>query len=626
MARVRTVACTLALVGITLAGCLGTPQPLGPTAATTVGGAAALPEIVAEGAEVIKHADAVELVWKGTLGYYPRVGAPGVFTTNTPLPQPLVRNNFTLPSTVTFAQVNLTWTSADDDMAIGLRNEAGRTQCRAFKTEATPAAAGCQVYLVGARGEDWPMHVDVVGLVVSDPGGAPYELHLNLSIKPFTLLGPALTPDQRAPALTFAGARVDEDRRTGEPSLKVDDQGVVYVAAPTDRMQALWKSTDGVTFEYVDIEGTSDALGQAWSQGGSGGGDAEVYVTPDGKDVYFADLWGFCMSVGASHDGGATWEVNPLSCDVPVGQDRQWLWAQPGGHLWMVMNGASAQGLVSGLADPNAGALYVMHSIDGGRTWIGRTAIPEDNCARGNVVVTEDGKVFVAGCNSEGPGVAAPEGMGYAWHNVAKRSGEPLAGFCYVCGIFTVVDADKDGNLYVAWADPSEDDQGFDIWLSTSQDDAATWSTPVRVNHADGNAVQPWIAAREPGHVAIAWYQTKAKGSPDEVAGEWYVHMAESWDALAAAPAFAENLVSAQPVQFGPICLSGSACVSARNLLDFLMVDIDAQGKAHLAYIDGSTGGSAGNSFVMYARQLGGPAATMSPGAPGTQPAPRAKG
>ncbi|MCA1813407.1 MAG: hypothetical protein LC624_05595, partial [Halobacteriales archaeon] len=66
------------------------------------------------------------------------------------------------------------------------------------------------------------------------------------------------------------------------------------------------------------------------------------------------------------------------------------------------------------------------------------------------------------------------------------------------------------------------------------------------------------------------------------------------------------SLVQPFPVQYGNLCTTGSACPGGRNLLDFINVAIDKDGKAHVAYINGSHGGSAGNSFVMYAEQTRG--------------------
>jgi hypothetical protein len=634
MSALRAASAFLFLTTVALAGCIGQGQePLLPSGAGSVGGLAEVPDVRAVGAEVIRHADAVELVWMGQAASTlpgPLAGAPGLPFVGSPLSvansqvAPPIDHVFDLPPGVTLVEASLVWEDAGTDLDLLVLDHDNRRQCRSVE-DLGVTEERCRVHKVGERPGPQEWRARVLPFVQPNAAPLPFELRLNLSIKPFSLLGPALALEQRSPLLAFANHRVDEERKTGEPSLKVDGQGNVYVAAPTGKMESLWRTSDGgASFEFLDINArATNPEGLLWAAPtplGRGGGDSEVFVTEDGRELYFADLWGTCMSVASSMDAGQTWMVNPFSCDLP-GTDRQWLWAQPGGHLWMVYNGASAGAtacdLGSAATGQDCGGLLLMHSIDAGRTWPFRLHIPEDQCARGNVVVDAEGRAYIGGCNADGPGVAVvePAAMRYAWHTVAERSGEPLAGFCYPCGIFTVVDLDTEGNPYVVWADPSEDELGFDVWLSRSTDRGQTWATPVKVNQGQGNAVLPWIAAAEPGHVSIAWYQTAASGSPDELQGEWYVHLAESTTALDAAPVFAEQVVSLQPVQYGPLCLTGSRCNSARNLLDFLMVDIDHQGVSHVAYTDGSPGGSAANAWVVYARMTQG-LATM-PGGPG---------
>lgn len=616
----RVLGCVVTLAAMALAGCITQGGEL-LSQPSAVGGSLIVPDVAAEGATITKLADSVEVVWQGEAGM---VAAPPPLPLPVGLPiglpvspagaaAPVLPNildhTFTLPPEVTIVEAQLTWANEAVNLNLALRDESGFTQCRSvFGVEDEPATERCKAYKVAPRdgAQEWVARVTIA----QNSGPEPFELKLNLSVKPFPLLGPALEQAQRSAQLAFQNVRVDEERRTGEPSLKVDGQGNVYIAAPTGKMQSLWRTSDGgSSFEFIDINAAAaNPEGMAWAAEGPvgrGGGDAEVFVTEDGSELYFADLWGTCMSVGSSMDAGQTWMVNPFSCELP-GTDRQWLWANPGGHLWMTFNGASIGSAANAAQDMDYGGLLVMHSIDAGQTWLGRTHVPEDNCARGNIVVDADGKWYAAGCNDAGPGIAVSDGMSYTWHTIADRTGEPLAGFCYVCAIFTVVDLDTEGNPYVVWADPSEDGQGFDIWLSTSQDQGSTWSAPVKVNKGSGNAVLPWIAAREPGHISVAWYQTKAPGSPDDLQGEWYIHMAESTNALDAAPAFAEQVVWSQPVQYGPLCLTGSRCQGQRNLLDFLMVDIDHHGVSHIAYNDGGHGGSAANSFVMYARMTSG--------------------
>jgi hypothetical protein len=70
----------------------------------------------------------------------------------------------------------------------------------------------------------------------------------------------------------------------------------------------------------------------------------------------------------------------------------------------------------------------------------------------------------------------------------------------------------------------------------------------------------------------------------------------------------------------------GSACPGGRNLLDFLNIAFDQDERAHIAYIDGSYGGSAGNSFVMYAQQVRGLVASPPPPAPPPAAAPAPPG
>jgi hypothetical protein len=600
MVRPTVPAALFLLVAASLAGCIsqGTEpvskdQLLG--GPRTIGGASSLPDIKADGATVIPHpADgAVELVWKGSAD--PRPSAPATplpVGVPNPLPPQVDVHPFDLPTSVTEVNATLAWAGQNVNLALAVRNDAGRSQCRGVADPSTPTSRECFTYIVGARNGTEKWHVDVTNVQNSNPGAIPYELHLTLSVKPFPLLGPALDQAHQSPNLAFWDTRVDENRRTGEPSLKVDQVGDVYVAAPTGPMESLWRSKDnGKTFEHIDLNNDSDAIGTVWSQEQSGGGDSDVAVTDDGKEVYFGDLWA-CMSVAGSADSGKTWHTNPLSCDLPI-TDRQWLAAKPGGHVWITFNGLNG--------------LTILHSINGGTTWLPPAYVAEDNCSRGNIVVDKDNRVLVSGCNADGPGVAVSEDEGrtFTWHNVAKRSGTPLGGFCYTCGIFNVIDVDTAGNAYIVWADPSQDNTQY-IWMATSKDHGATWSTPVRVNSAGGSAVQPWIAAAEPGHVAIAWYQTKQAGNPSNATGEWYAHFAESLDALNATPTFVENLIWDTPVQYGPICLSGSSCSSSRNLLDFLMVDIDQTGASHIAFIDGGHGGAPGNSYVMYAHMTKG--------------------
>lgn len=599
----RAAACLLLLAATSLAGCIGSGSQTQPLSSDALPGIA----LVADGAQVTRYADHIEALWKGQAGF--AAALPVGLPVGAPLPVgPGSFNDaqafkFQLPPGVTRLDAALRWSNPDVHLNLFVRNATGRVQCRSTGVmQGQPTAQSCFSYLVGPRAqpEAWSALVAVASNAQGITAPEPFELRLDFSTLPWHWLGPAINATRQSRLLAFATQRVDESHRTGEPSLKVDDAGDVFIAAPTGPLQSLWiKKANDTAFTWTDIQAASTPPRVAQVQGG--GGDSDVAVTPDGKDVYFGDLWS-CMTVASSHDGGRSWLNQPLACDLP-GVDRQWLATIPGGHVWLAYNGE--RGMTIG------------HSMDGGMTSPVQTSIPQDNCARGNIVTSPDGKdIYAAGCNDQGVFVAHSTDMGlsYSWQQVAKRTGKNDSMECYVCAIFQVVALDKAGNVYVVWGDPSSGE--LDTYLAASKDHGKTWTQPLRVNEADGTTALPWVAAAEPGHVMVAWYQTKVVGDPNKLEGEWYLHAAETRDALDAAPRFEESLVSAAPVQYGNLCIDGSACPGGRNLLDFINVAFDTHGLAHVAYVDGSYGGSAGNSFIMYARQTAG-LANAQPPAPG---------
>lgn len=59
------------------------------------------------------------------------------------------------------------------------------------------------------------------------------------------------------------------------------------------------------------------------------------------------------------------------------------------------------------------------------------------------------------------------------------------------------------------------------------------------------------------------------------------------------------------PVQRGTICMAGTTCSSTRNLLDFLGITIDGEGRVLVGYADGCVGtcvNGGANTFASEAR------------------------
>jgi hypothetical protein len=302
--------------------------------------------------------------------------------------------------------------------------------------------------------------------------------------------------------------------------------------------------------------------------------------------------------------------------------DRQWLVTSGELTAWMAFNSGNA-------ADPtgSASGATVVKTVDGGRNWGTRAFMKEDDCFRGNLARAPDGTLYFAGCNADGPGVGVSTdgGLSFVWHLVAKRNGDTNTSFIFPAHIFVVATTDAAGNAYVVWSDeaqtpeatgaPAGGARGLNVWLASSTDKGSTWSAPKKVNQLEGDFVEPWATGGAAGHVAVLSYGTKYVGNPERTLGEWYVVSDVTDDATAAAPVWTGSVAS-DMVQYGPICMRGSACGNARNLLDFFQVQADKDGTLHVAYVDGRNGGSARLSNIMYVHSagpvLGGPSVDKS--------------
>jgi hypothetical protein len=127
----------------------------------------------------------------------------------------------------------------------------------------------------------------------------------------------------------------------------------------------------------------------------------------------------------------------------------------------------------------------------------------------------------------------------------------------------------------------------------------------------------PWIAAGDPGRVDIAYYgTTKSHIAPDATAATWYLHVAQSLNARAAKPVFTDVVASETPMHQNSICFLGISCTGMgdRNLLDFMEVRPDPQGRAVVIYTDDNNTGQGapvagfnGAPIISLVEQVSGP-------------------
>lgn len=164
--------------------------------------------------------------------------------------------------------------------------------------------------------------------------------------------------------------------------------------------------------------------------------------------------------------------------------------------------------------------------------------------------------------------------------------------------------------------------------IAVSHDQGETFIRDTDVGAQLGlkNIVFPAVIAGDDNRAAYAFLGTKTAGDYQDnndtdgtpsFKGVWHLYVAtttdggQSWVTVDATPN--------DPVQRGSICTGGTTCGEDRNLLDFMDLDLDAQGRAVVGYADGCTAACVTttnptastegyhDAYATIARQSGGP-------------------
>lgn len=110
-----------------------------------------------------------------------------------------------------------------------------------------------------------------------------------------------------------------------------------------------------------------------------------------------------------------------------------------------------------------------------------------------------------------------------------------------------------------------------------------------------GTTTMPAMMAGDPGRVYVAYYGTEGQEepAPDLVndTAHWHLYVTYSLNALDDDPVWTTVRVTRDPIQVGAISTNtGDAPPGSRNLLDFIDLEKDADGRVYIAYADGCTG------------------------------------
>ena len=329
-------------------------------------------------------------------------------------------------------------------------------------------------------------------------------------------------------------------------------------------------SDGGKTWHFQDVEGgTTDTRNYAFE-----GGDCDVTYDAAGT-VYTADTWLGDLSVGHSTDHGKTWDGTALSGTSPV-IDRPWLVGGPAGTVYLSYHD---------LQCCSPAAMWFTKSTDYGKTFSPAVAITTANADgafiwEGNFVVAPNGKdIYLVYSRRSSSVVALPRtpdqppmdvwlasshdgGASWSSSKIADLAAETAT-------IYPAIGLDKGGYLHVVWSAPGK--TGTPVYYTYSANGGKTWRVPVALNPGHVGWA-PWIVGgHHRGEAAVVWL-----GSPDPKATQstispWYFDWARVTVTASGKPSVRTGSTTRQPIWEGK-----------QTAPEFEMVALDAKGLMHI--------------------------------------------
>jgi hypothetical protein len=232
-------------------------------------------------------------------------------------------------------------------------------------------------------------------------------------------------------------------------------------------------------------------------------------------------------------------------------------------------------------------------SDDGGLTFgpvVEIDPVADAHCLgiHGHVKVGPDGTAYVPtnGCDGIGSVIASTDnGLTWTIHHVQNAQNSTTTNP-------NIIDAqvgiDNAGKVYFAMANGD----GKAV-VATSADNGQTWQNIYDVGAAYGvlTSTYPYVVAADPGRAAVAFLgsTTAGDGSANSFNGIWHLYVANTFDG--GAHWTTTDVTPSDPMQRGCIWAHGGADI-CRNLLDFIGMTVDKQGRIEVGYVDGCPGGN----------------------------------
>jgi hypothetical protein len=337
---------------------------------------------------------------------------------------------------------------------------------------------------------------------------------------------------------------------------------------------------------------------------------------PDTGRTIVSELTGQDSLSAYTDDDGDTW-IPSQGGGIPSGVDHQTIGAGPynANSLPPPPPHPLYQHAIYYCSQDIVAAAFCARSDDGGLHFGPGVPIYTTECVgiHGHVKVGPDGTVYVPNrsCGNNTTAVVS-EDNGITW-KVRPIPGSNTSNSDPALSTGRGDKTNGVGRLYEAFGS-SDSVAG----VSVSDDRGLTWKNSFDVGSIAGiKAVAfPAIVAGDDDRAAFAFLGSTTAGSPDDKAfpGLWHVYVATTYDG--GAHWLVSDATPNDPVQRNGIHLGGGS-PPHRNLLDFIGIDIDKQGRTLVAYADGCTGagcvqapntatGNAYTALAAIARQTGG--------------------
>jgi hypothetical protein len=478
---------------------------------------------------------------------------------------------------------------------------------------------------------------------IGDPTDTSYAGTLSVA----NTTRPTPPPPNLSNAITFSTPSVVDPIHTyGEPDIRVDHHGRVFVSGPTGTgtQRSLWSTSvdGGATWREV-AQGPPPTSVSPTPLTQPGGGDTEIAFDRSDKQ-YFADLYALaCQRVMTTTNAGASVMESPGGCAPGLsGSDRQWMlvYDPPPGTthtsayagslplVYMEYNDVATVPAM-GSTGPAFWSKTVPDMVPGdpGLSYSSARGTPQKTVFGADGYPSIDqvtGKVFQP--NFSGQSIKLNIGTPDANGNLTFLD-DATGGTANLITVannvdnngdvanFVVSSMDDARNLWVAWvgrdnSDPSKR-QAY-VAVSSAATNWTIWSQPVQVSHPPSLVnIFPWVKGLGTKGVAdVVWYGSYEPAHPGvypdpstDLNQVWDVYMGQVTFPVDAnggvqvvnGPAFTplQVKVTPHPMDYNSACLQGTGCILSqgnRNLADFFEINSDANGAATIVYDDMSNG------------------------------------